>query len=480
MNLVNFTYQMQFTVIFLNNNNENSTTRMDIDLRRNQFVKSDCIIGKNDSHVFKNNRNLFGRRRKITNDIKTLNFLYKNILKTFKNRPEQSNNTYGNFSLKYKRHYLLNQRLKLKHQISEEKQKIKIVELGVIKSNLANIIQRRKNRTEADVDKLFVTVQKKKISSNSRLDDDGDIDFDNMEVLMGNRRDRRALSDLIRDVDESEVDMAGLPNTLAPRYHSLKRKRVAVTEYGIRYANITNRTSDEELHFLNYTELQEECAAEREKIMMEAKELNDFYLLQEEEEAEELMKAASYQVDISQLELKCELFNNCSNLEYRIHNPELYPHEDVHDNLARLKVAEERVVSLEKKQIAERIKRREDYDRLSSLGRTTLKPNHTTQSQYLRSRYLFNQERIFGTLYKRFSRPRREKERAYARLKIKPKTTHFRDYWGCDYVENWYQKGKTFGDFGQDSNADFHLLRQSPFRSALYSNFRDGPYNYVN
>ncbi|KAL1450444.1 hypothetical protein WDU94_002810 [Cyamophila willieti] len=464
---------MQFTVLFLNNNNENTTTRMDIDLKRNQSVK-------NDSNELKNNRNLFGRRRKVTNDIKTLKYLYKNILKTSRNMSKKDNITYGDFNLKYKRHYILSQRVKLKNQLNEDKQKLKLVEVSGIKSKLAKIIQRRRNRTEADVNKLIEMFKKKKISRNSRLDDDGDVDFDNMEVLVGNRRDKRALSDLIRDMDESEVDMAGLPNTLAPRYHALKKKRVAVTQYGAKYANITNKTSNEELHFLNYTELREECVAEREKIILDAKDLNDFYLLQEEEEAEDLMKAASYQVDISQLELKCEMFNNCSNLEYRVHNPELYPHEDVHDNLARLKVAEERVFSFERKQIAELIKRREDYDRLSSLGRTTLKPNHTTQSQYLRSRYKFHQEQIFGTLFKRFSKSRREKERAYAQLKVRRKTTHFREYWGCDYVENWYQKGKTFGDFGQDSNADFHLLRQSGFRSALYSNIRDGPDNYVN
>lgn len=105
-------------------------------------------------------------------------------------------------------------------------------------------------------------------------------------------------------------------------------------------------------------------------IVLEAQELHEFYQLEEEEEnAEMRQNIASYHIDMSQLELKCDLLNNVTGLEYRIHNPEKYPDESVHVNLEKLKVAEEKVYALEDKQLAERKARGEEWIRVSELGR---------------------------------------------------------------------------------------------------------------
>lgn len=108
-------------------------------------------------------------------------------------------------------------------------------------------------------------------------------------------------------------------------------------------------------------------------LVQEAQELQEFYELEEkEEDAVYMQNIASYHVDMSELELKCDLLNNVTGLEYRIHNPELYPQDSVRKNLEKLKVAEEKVYALERKQLEGMKARGDEWLRLSSLGRNEL------------------------------------------------------------------------------------------------------------
>lgn len=104
-------------------------------------------------------------------------------------------------------------------------------------------------------------------------------------------------------------------------------------------------------------------------VVKEAKELHEFYDLEEAEDDAELQACGSYNVDLSQLEHKCDLWNNLSAIEYRIHNPELYPDDNVTENFVKLKYAEDRAFSFERKQIAVRKQKMIEYQRLIELGR---------------------------------------------------------------------------------------------------------------
>ncbi|KAI5694675.1 hypothetical protein M8J76_008292 [Diaphorina citri] len=420
MNLVNFTYQMQFSLVFFNTN-DNTTKRMNVG-----------VINETNNEIH-DITNL--PRRKVRNEFNLLQSLYENISNTSGNSKNTTKikNTSEEFNVKYQKQFVLYQRIKMMRNLAKRAKNSS----GKIRPPWVTPV--RKNRTADNVRKLMALLK----TNLSGLAEE--IDLVRIDDLKGNRRIKRAMSVLVRQVDESEIEMAGLPNTLAPKYHELRKKRKLVREYGARYANMTNRTSEEELHFMNYTELKDECENERAKIIEEAQELNEFYELEDEEEAAEMMQnMGTYEVDQSELELKIDLMNNVTSIEYRIHNPDLYPDDDAKENLAKLKEAEERVASLENKQFSRMKKKAEDYRKILALGRTTQKSNLTTLPYYKRPRYISEQEVVFGTLYRRF------------------------------------QKDKTLGDFGQDSDAEFHLLRQSGMRSKLESRLRDGPNNYVN
>lgn len=258
MNLVNFTYHMQFFVIFLNNNNPNTTRRMNIDVRDNKTMISEI-------------RDI-SRRNRVKTQINRLQSVYDNMTNTVKKSQTNTSLTLTNdFNSKnYKRHVRLKQWLNLKRKLKKNetkttsyKSRTKTNRTNPLesKSRHLNIIERRKKKARGDVKKL-IGLFKRNIS---RLDKE-DIDLVKIDDLTGNRRMKRAMSILVRSKEESDVDLAGLPNQLAPKYQAMKKKKDEITAYGKLYMNLTNRNSEEELHFMNYTDLQNEWARDRENL----------------------------------------------------------------------------------------------------------------------------------------------------------------------------------------------------------------------
>lgn len=240
MNLVNLTYQMQFTVIFLNNN-DNTTNRMNIDLRPNHEKLN----------IQYNNRPPIKSRRKHTNGIRALNNLYNHIKNTLRMSKNGFDYTADEFNLKYMTHLKIIQRRKFSNKSNKRTRR-----------NGWRSIQHQRSRSEDKIDKLIKQFQRKNISQLERED----IDIVDVKLLKGSGRNKRALSILVRELGESEMDLAGMPNQLVPKYHEYRNRKKAIEEYGKKYANMTSRNTDEELHFLNFTELKEEIEHEREKL----------------------------------------------------------------------------------------------------------------------------------------------------------------------------------------------------------------------
>lgn len=208
----------------------------------------------------------FSRKSKIKSELERLQIVYDDLANTVRKYQTNKGRMDDVGSKTFDRDLRLKRLLNMKRKLTENATKVLSFSSKSKKTKRphkshVNIIERRRKKAKADVKKL-IGLFSRNLSELKRTDVDL-IRIQDLTILTGHRRNKRAMSILVRTEEDSDYNLVGLPNELAPKYHAMKKKQKDIRAYGKKYMNITNRNSEEELHFMNYTELQLEVDREK-------------------------------------------------------------------------------------------------------------------------------------------------------------------------------------------------------------------------